>query len=254
MKTRSTSPGMVVLISTVFLLAATIVGVTASPTVAVTRVPICVKENGQIRMLVGNRECDSSERLVEWVVGGEVTDLQLGEGLVGSREDGTVHLAVAPEILEGCSGCRGGRVLAGYRDGPGPIPFMVTGDLVRIAELQLPAGDFVIFAKLTVESEPLFNETSFQRPVFCRLTAGADFDEARTVLEAIHSEDSGSSDGSYAAGVTLQVVHSFTAPGRVVLSAAHAGAFAVAPQVQYRNLKIIAIEAADISNVLLSDN
>lgn len=55
-------------------------------------------------------------------------------------------------------------------------------------------------------------------------------------------------------GLTLQVVHSFSESGSVVLSAAHAGALTVTPQVQFRDLKIIAIEASHISNVFLGVN
>lgn len=33
-----------------------------------------------MRMLVGNTTCDTSERQVEWIVGGEVTDIQPGQG------------------------------------------------------------------------------------------------------------------------------------------------------------------------------
>ena len=82
----------------------------------------------------------------------------------------------------------------------------------------------------------------------------ADFDESGVVLEAIHSDGSGETDGSYRMGLTLQLVHSFNAPGTVVLSAAHEGTLAVMPRVQYRDLKIIAIEASDISNVFLGSN
>jgi hypothetical protein len=74
------------------------------------------------------------------------------------------------------------------------------------------------------------------------------------VLQAIHSENPGDLDGSYAAGLTLHVVHSFTAPGTVVLSAAHGGALAVTPRVRYRSPKIIAVEASDIPNAILGDN
>jgi hypothetical protein len=237
------------------LIGTTFAAVTQRDVIPVTRVQICVKDNGQLRMLIGNNtSCDSSERPMDWMVGGEVTDIQPGPGLVGSREGGTVQLAVDPSIIEGCAGWQVGKVFAGFNDGPGQIPFTLTADLLPIAELNLPAGDYVIFAKLTVEAEPLFDESSFQRSVSCRLTAGTDFDKAGVVLEKIHSESSGEADGSYRMGMTLQVAHSFTAPGRVVLSAGHGGALTIAPQVQFRDLKIIAIEASHISNEFLGAN
>jgi hypothetical protein len=253
--TRGISTKSVVATVTLLLIGTALAAVTQREALPVARVPICVKDNGQLRMLIGNNTaCDASEREMEWVVGGEVTDVRVGHGLVGSREDGIVQLAVDPSIIASCTGCRGGRVFAGFNDGPGQILFTLTGDLVTIAELGVPAGDYVIFAKMTLEAEPLIDEFSFQRPVFCKLTAGADFDRASVVLEKIHTENPGNTDGSYATGLTLQVVHRFTSPGRVVLSAAHGGALAVTPQVQFRDLKIIAIEVSDISNVFLGSN
>ena len=254
MKTRGTSK-LAVSLGALLMLGAAMAAVTQREALPVIRVPICVKDNGQLRMLTrNNTECDPSERKMEWVVGGEVTDIQLGQGLVGNREDGAVHLSVDPSIIAGCTGCQGGKVFAGFDDGPGQILFTLTGDLPTIAELSLPAGDYAIFAKLTVEAEPLFDASSFQRPVLCKLSAGSDFDEATVVLEKIHSESSGESDGSYRLGLNLQVVHRFNTPDRVVLSAAFGGALSVTPQVQFRDLKIIAIQASDISNVFLGGN
>ena len=255
MKSRRTSTKLVVTAVAPLLLGTTIAAVSQRESPPVTLVPICVKDNGQLRMVVNDSTaCGAAERQVEWVVGGEVTDITIGQGLIGTREGGTVNLALQPSIIEGCTGCNGPSVFAGFNDGPGQILFTLGGGLAPIAELDLPAGDYVILAKLTLETEPLFDEFSFQLPVSCKLTAGADFDEAQTVLEAIHSEGSGQPDGSYRMGLTLQVVHSFNAPGSVVLSAGHAGALTATPRVQYRDLKIIAIEASDISNVFLGSN
>lgn len=252
MKPRWTSTQPVVLAATMMILTVTIAGVTQRKQTEPIRVPICVKDNGQLRTLTGhNNNCDPSERLVQWVVGGEVTDIQPGPGLVGTRNDGIVELAVHPSIITDCASRK---VFAGFNDGPGQLSFALTSDFPTIAELGLPAGDYAIFAKLTVEAEPLFGEFSFQRPVFCKLTAGTDFDEATVVLEKIHTERSGESDGSYRLGLNLQVVHSFNTPGRVVLSAAFGGALTVTSQVQFRDLKIIAIQASDISNVFLGGN
>lgn len=255
MNSRRTSTMLVVSLGALIMLGTAIAAVTQREVLPVTRVPICVKDNGQLRMLTANNSaCDPSERQMEWVVGGQVTEIEVGQGLIGSREDGTVQLALDPSIIAGCTGCRGGRVFAGFNDGPGPILFTLTGELAKIAELGVPAGDYVFFAKLTVEAEPMFAGSSFQRPVFCKLTAGDDFDQASVVLEKIHTESPGNFDGSYAMGITLQVVHRFNTAGRVVLSAAHGGAFTVTPQVQFRDLKIIAIEASHISNVFLGVN
>jgi hypothetical protein len=252
MKTCRISTKLFVLAAAVFLLGATIAGITQRQDSPVTRVPICVKDNGQLRMLVGNNSaCDPSERRMEWVVGGEVTDIQLGQGLVGSREDGIMQLAVDPSIIAGCTGCRGGKVFAGFNDGPGEISSNQFSDN-EIAELNLPAGDYAIFAKLTLETLP--GDFGYQQQVTCRLTAGADFDKGEVIMEKDHIERPGFDDGSNVMGLTLQVVHRFSAPGSVVLSGFHGPPFGDPPQVLFRNLKIIAIEVSDISNVFLGGN
>ncbi|HEV8486378.1 MAG TPA: hypothetical protein VGV87_22735 [Blastocatellia bacterium] len=253
MKTRRTSTKLIVSSAAVLLLGTTIAGVTQRQDSPITRVPICVKENGQLRMLTGNNTaCEPSERQMEWVVGGEVTEIQLGDGLVGGREDGAVRLALDPSIIAGCTGCRGGRVFAGFNDGPSMFPHNLLFE--TIAELNLPAGDYVIFAKLTLEAlkEPVAN---IKAHVTCRLSAGSDFDEAAVVLEQDHTEGF-SSDGSNVMGLNLQVVHSFSASGSVVLKGKFElpPSLGVDPPVRLRNLKIMAIEASDISNVFLGAN
>lgn len=253
MKARGASTKLFISAAAVFLLGTTIAGVAQRQDSPVTRVPICVKDNGQLRMLVGNNTaCDPSERQMEWVVGGEVTDIQLGQGLVGSREDGAVQLAVDPSIIAGCTGCRGGKVFAGFNDGPTMFPRNLL--FQTIGELNLPAGDYVIFAKLTFEAlqDPVAN---IRTHLTCRLSAGIDFDEAAVVLEQEHTEGF-SSDGSNVMGLNLQVVHSFSASGSVVLKGKFElpPSFGVDPPVRFRNLKIMAIEASDISNVFLGGN
>ena len=253
MKTRTASTKMVHSVVAFLLVGTTIAAVTQRPGPTVTRVPVCVKENGQLRMLIGNNTaCDPSERQMEWVVGGEVTEIQLGDGLVGGREDGAVRVALDPSIIAGCSGCRGGRVFAGFNDGPILLPHNLT--FQTIGELNLPAGDYVIFAKLTFEAlqEPVAN---IRAHVTCRLSAGSDFDEDAGVLEQEHTEGF-SSDGSNVMALNLQVVHSFSAPGKAVLKGKFElpPTFGVDPPVRFRNLKIMAVEAASISNVFLESN
>jgi hypothetical protein len=253
MKTRRTSTKLVVAVVALLLIGTTIAAVTQRESHPVTRVRVCVKDNGQLRMVTGNNtDCDPSEQPMEWVIGGEVTDIQLGQGLVGSREDGVVQLAVNPSIIEGCTGCRGGRVFAGFNDGPNMFPYNFAFE--TIAEFNLPAGDYVIFAKLTLEALPE-EHASYQQQVTCRLTAGADFDESAVVLEQEHIErESFPPDGSNVMGLNLQLVHSFNPPGSVVLSGKIGPPFYFSPPVRFRNLKIIAIEASSISNVFLDAN
>src|SRR5262249_56322 len=148
---RRTSTKLIGAVVALLMLGGAVIAITQRNSLPVTRVSVCVKDNGQLRMLTGNKTtCDPSEQPMDWVVGGEVTDGRAGRGLIGSREDGAVQLALDPSIIAGCAGCKGGKVFAGFNDGPGQIPNVVPGTL---AELNLPAGDYVIFAKLIVEKK-----------------------------------------------------------------------------------------------------
>lgn len=214
MKTRRTSTKLAVSVVALLLLGTTIVGVTQRSTPSVTRVPICVKGNGQLRMLTGNNTaCGPSEQQVDWVVGGEVTDIRAGRGLVGSREDGTVQLAIDPSIIESCRSCDGGKVFAGFNDGPGNIPSIgLFDELPQIAKLDLPAGDYAIFTKMTLRTT---TEGGLTRHVVCRLEAGFDTDAAGAKLEPAGSTDQEGLINEL--GMTLQVVHHFDEPGSAVL-------------------------------------
>ena len=202
-----------------------------------TTVPVCVKSNGQLRVLVGaNASCDSSEQRFDWVVGGELTDITLGQGLTGTRQDGTLQLAVDPALLDGS------RVFSGFNDGPVALP---TGFPEEIARLDVPAGHFTILAKMTVTNTL---DEGFDDRALCTLKAEADFDQAELVL----SEDVQTviqHPYNAAAGVSMQLVHRFSTPGTVTLSCYEQDA---QPDLSFRDLKITAIEASNISNVFLS--
>jgi len=242
MKTRRTSTMLVVSVVALLLLGTTIVAVSQRSTPSVTRVPICVKGNGQLRMLtVNNTACGPSEQQMDWVVDGQVTDIRAGTGLVGSREDGTVQLAIDPSIIESCNSCDGGKVFAGFNDGPGAIPSFGFSELPQITKLDLPAGDYAIFAKMTLENTL---ESGITQTVVCRVEAGFDFDGAVAKLEP--------GDGLLnQLGMTLQVVHHFDEPGSAVLKC---GVPFGQGTVEYTNLKITAIKASSISNVFLGGN
>lgn len=252
MKTRRTSTKLIVTAVALLLLGTTIAAVTQRESPPVTRVRVCVKDNGQMRMVVGDSTCDTSERLVEWVVGGEVTDIRLGQGLVGTREDGIVNLALDPSILQSCAGC--GRIIAGFDDGPRAMPRFTFGEeLPQIAKLNLPAGNYAVFAKLVVSAKD-FEGPPVTRKEFalCKLSAGNDFDNSSALLEVEDDRPTIESINDEVV-LTLEVVHRFAEPGEAVLRCSK-GPFSGDGPMELRNLKIIAIEAASISNVFLGGN
>jgi hypothetical protein len=245
MKTHKTLAKFAVSAVVLLMLGTAMLGFAERESPPVTRVPICVKDNGQLRMVVEEATgCGTSERQLEWVVGGQVTDITIGRGLTSTREGGTVNLALHPSIVEGCTGCQGGKIFAGFNDGPRPIP---TGFPQTIAELNLPAGSYAIFAKLTVTKNT--DDGGFVRDdrVICRLQAGMDFDNDEHVLA---DEVSTLVQHPYqdAAGLTLQVVHTFTSAGGATLSCYKPDSI---PDLSFQDLKIIAIKGSGISNVFL---
>jgi hypothetical protein len=253
MKTSRTSTKLVVTAVALLILVTTIAAVTQRESPPVTRVRVCVKDSGQLRMVTGNNTaCDPSEQPMDWVVGGEVTDIQLGQGLVGSRDQGIVNLALDPSILQTCAGC--GRIFAGFNDGPGGIPNFVFGEeLPQIAKLDLPAGNYAIFAKLVVTAKEV-EDLSVTRKEFvsCQLSAGNDFDRSNALLE-VQDDRPILAFTNDEVGLTLEVVHRFAEPGEAVLRCSK-GPFAGEALMEFRNLKIIAVEAAGISNVFLDGN
>ena len=173
---------------------------------SVTSVPVCIKDNGQVRVLVEpGATCATPELRTEWVVGGA------------------------------------GRIFSGFNDGPVPMP---SGFPAEIARLDLPAGSFAVSAKLTVTNT--FGER-FDDRVLCALSAEADLDRAELVLpEDVNTVIQHPYNA--AAGLTMQLVHHFSAPGSVTLSCYEQDS---EPDLSFQDLKITAIEGSSLSNVFL---
>jgi hypothetical protein len=264
MKSYKRSIKFAVPLAGLLLLGATAVGLTQRSSVDVTRAAVCVKDNGQMRMLVGSTTCDPSERLVEWVVGGEVTAVQTGQGLIGTRDGGTVQLAIDPALVG-----TGGSVFAGFNDGPGDINGnanqLAAAD--RIGRLDLPAGNFVILAKMILRN--LDSNDDRSHPVRCKLvtfeqnTTTFDFDEATVVVEDEQDRnDNGvpDRDGASSLVMSLMVVGRLAEPGGAALFCADGtppneefGIPGSDGDVKYEDLKIIAIKTSSISNVFLNN-
>lgn len=236
MNTRTTVRTLVLAIAAAALSGAAVVGLAQGTAFRATTVPVCVKANGQLRVLTGGAgTCDAGEQRSDWVVGGELTDITLGQGLTGTREGGAIQLAVSPALLER------GRVFAGFNDGPVPLP-RESGQ-TDIATLDLPAGHFAIFAKLTVVNNGFNDDQNARDRVICRLSALPDFDGAETLVE-----ENGLFFREAMAGLTMQLVKSFSSPGSVTLSCYEDDSIL---DLYFANLKITAIEASSVSNVFL---
>ena len=220
----------------VAFLLGTALAATQQTVTPVKSVQVCVKENGQLRLLTINA-CDPSERQMEWVIGGEVTDLQLGRGLVGNRENGTIQLAVDPEVIESCSSCNSRKVFAGFDDGPGITPAGADapnhGDnLPGIGALTVPIGKYLVHAKLWIH-----NTTDNRLFARCKLSAGSDFD---WVEVTVRERDSNV--------VSLMMVHEFTESGLALVACSDNQ---IGSGTTWNDLKITALEVSDISNVFL---
>ncbi|HSE32110.1 MAG TPA: hypothetical protein VLA93_11110 [Pyrinomonadaceae bacterium] len=247
---RITSAKRIVIALVLFTLATTIAALTQSASIGGTQVQLCVKENGQLRMTPTGGSCDPSERLTEWVVGGQVTEIQLGQGLIGNRDNGTVSLALDPSVFQSCIGC--GKIIAGFNDGPLQLlPFNVNGEIPQIAKLELPAGSYAISAKLVVEAKQ-GEEFPTPRKEFavCRLLAGNDFDESSVLLEVEDDRPIIVSTNDQVV-LSLQVVHRFAEAGQAVLRCSK-GAFAGDPPMEISNIKVVAIEGSSVSNTFLA--
>lgn len=251
-KSLRTSTKLIVFILAFLMLAITITAFTQRESPSGIRVQLCVKPNGQLRMTDNTMLCDSSERMMEWVVGGQVTEIHPGQGLVGNRDDGVVNLALDPSVFQGCAGC--GKIIAGFNDGPFDLQrFIIGEDLPQIAKLDLPAGNYAIFAKLVVtakQQEEL--PVTVKEFAQCNLSAGNDFDNSGALLEVEDDRPIITVDNDRVV-LSLEVVHRFPEPGEAVLKCSK-GALGGDSPMEVRNLKIIAVEAGSISNGFLGSN
>ena len=226
---------------TALLLCGVTVAVTQSTTTNVTRVPVCVKDNGQLRVLTANTStCDPPEQLTSWVVGGEVTDLKFGQGLIGTRDDGRIQLAIDPELVESCRSCNSGKVYAGFNDGPGSTPIGPPPNHGEnpptIATLRVPAGKYLVQAKLWVQ-----NTNDSIHILFCKLSeAGApDFDWVEAI---IRDRDR--------VPISLTMVHEVAGTGQLIVGCSVTNTNA-GQGTLWKDLKITALEVSNISNVFI---
>lgn len=126
-----------------------------------------------------------------------------------------------------------GAVISRYRDTHRLTT--AAGQQVEIGRVNLPAGNYTIFAKM-YPTVPL--PSGYKKTIRCVLSAGGDFDQ--TVVEH---------DGMIASvPITLNVVHTFPAAGPAILSC---GYDYVAGDTYLRFIKVTAIPANQLSNAPL---
>ena len=223
-------------------LIATVYAFAGGPETSAT-VQVCIKPNGQLRAVTdANPTCSEPEKPADWTVNG-VKDVRPGPGLSGTSTNGVVDLQVDPGLIEAANS---GKIYAGFDDGPHPIPDGSLDSLSAVAQLAVPAGSYAIFAKLNLID---FSGREQYAPVWCRLSAGGDFDEAAELIEGL-SLDGGMPEGTYQDVLGLEVVHHFGSRSRILLSCAD-GFPPLGGHVSYQDLKIIAVRSSGISNVFL---
>lgn len=140
---------------------------------------------------------------------------------------GSTHIpgAAAP------SSPAGPAAYSGHHDAPISLP----SSLGTIESMRIPAGNYVIFAKLTV-----WNGQNIDDTLTCELAAGADLDRSDTVLTG--------NSVPYAdlAAMSLNIVHHFSRPGTVRLSCTSYGVTATASWI-----KITAIRVGNLTSTAL---
>jgi len=212
---------------------------------APTSATVCIKPNGQLRVTTPTSPiCVEPETRSEWTIDG-VKAITAGQGLVARDAGGVVTLDVDPGLVENANS---GKIVAGFDDGPHEVP----DDLGVVAQLPLPPGNYAIFAKLTLRKGDAEVSPSVAQ-VFCRLVAGADFDEATAVLEPFDTESAlFGGQGTNTFGLNLEVVHHFDGPSRALLFCSDTTLFFFpSGDVVYRDLKIVAIRGASLSNTFI---
>jgi len=140
--------------------------------------------------------------------------------------------AGTPSLSARAASPAGPTAYSGYHDAPIGLP----ASLGTIVSMNVPvAGNYAIFGKLTV-----WNGKNIDDLLTCELVAGADFDRSDTVLTG--------NSVPYAdyAALSLNVMHDFKAPGKVLLKCTGNGVTTTASWI-----KITAIRLGSLTNTPL---
>jgi hypothetical protein len=224
----------------------------------------CLKNGTFKGVAVGNTPaapCAASEVQVH-LSGGDITSVRPRLGLQGGGTEGAVEIGPDTSVLQSrvTGSClesgrgpidasisaiaRNGTVtcnpddqgpatsaFSGFWDGPEPLPLVPNPGVppAPIAQLAVPEGSFVVFAKLAAVD--LQGDEGFSDFVRCRLSAGADFDRSFVTL--------GPDD---IATLALGVVHTFPTADNVVVACAGT------ESANWAFLKVTASRVSELSN------
>lgn len=157
--------------------------------------------------------------------GGDITSVTAGSGLTGGGTSGDVTLSLDASALNAAKSSG----FSGYKDAAG-----TTNATARaIGSLSLPAGNYLIFGKITAMSSGTLAD------VDCVLSAGGDSDRSAATVDATIAFST----------MSFNVAHTFGGAGNAVMTCRTTGPGGT---VNLRDLKISAIRFPDaVSNVAL---
>jgi large exoprotein involved in heme utilization and adhesion len=184
------------------------------------------------------------------LAGGDITSVAAGDGLTGGGSAGAVTLSTNPAVVQsrvtescvftgeairsihedGSVSCTPGPLLMTHFDGVGE---QVDDDDAIIGSLSLPAGSWMVFAKVVVKLVlPAANEEVWQ--VECRLETPTNHDAAAT----------GGDTDVVASGTLTMMARALTVPGQAVLVKCNDnGNDALFGDANWENLSIVALRA-----------
>jgi hypothetical protein len=164
--------------------------------------------------------------------------------LLQSKRTLFITLAASALVAAAASGAYAGTAAPAKSSPAGPAvyfgyhaaPITLPSTLRTIATLRVPAGNYIVFAKLSV-----WDGVNEADTLTCKLVAGKDFDTSVTVL-------TGNTAGyvNYAA-MALNVVHHFSARGKINLQCTGGSIDTSANWI-----KISAIKAGSLSDTAIS--
>lgn len=127
-------------------------------------------------------------------------------------------------------------IFASFKNGPVDVP----NSLATIASLNVPPGNYAIFAKLWLEDI----DPGFDVSVHCRLSAGGNFDDSMASADNPTEGTAGVGDRARIP-MALQVVNTFASSGTITLQCTDENTIE-----QARFIKITAIRAASVTNAV----